>query len=71
MYDKPENATLSKREVEFRPGHYYPKGTFTPVDEATVRDMVGAPTELEDQYCICGELLEECDEGYVHMTSGA
>ena len=71
MYDKPENATLSKREVEFRPGHYYPKGTFKSADEATVRDMVGAPTELEEQYCVCGELLEECDEGYVHMTSGA
>ena len=46
MYDKPENAQLSRRErvlldplgaslksdakkeIEFRPGHYYPKGTF-------------------------------------------
>lgn len=59
MYDKPENATLSKRV------------TFKSLDEATVRDMVGAPTELEEQYCVCGELIEECDEGYVHMTSGA
>lgn len=46
MYDKPENAQLSRRErilldplgasqksdaekqIEYRPGHYYPKGTF-------------------------------------------
>tara|TARA_Y100000389_G_scaffold139992_1_gene137798 strand:+ start:1310 stop:1531 length:222 start_codon:yes stop_codon:yes gene_type:complete len=73
MYDKPENATLSRplTEIEFRPGHYYPKGTFTPADEATVRDIVGAPTPEEEKFCVCGELIEECDEGYVHMTSGA
>jgi len=58
-------------DIEFRPGHYYPKGTFNPVDEATVRDIVGAPTPEEEKFCVCGELIEECDEGYVHMTSGA
>ncbi len=70
MYDKPENATLSRRERVLLD----PLGASNrsdALDEATVRDMVGAPTELEDQYCVCGELLEECDEGYVHMTSGA
>lgn len=55
------------REIEYRPGHYYPKGTFT---EAEVRDLVGAPTQEEEEHCICGERLEDCKEGYVHMTSG-
>ena len=38
--------------------------------EADIRDMVGAPDPEEEKYCLCGELLSECDEGYVHMTSG-
>jgi len=38
--------------------------------EAQIRDMVGAPTREEEEYCICGERLEDCKDGYVHMTSG-
>mgnify|MGYP001605476430 CR=1 FL=1 len=56
-------------EIEYRPGHYYPKGTFT-FTEAEVRDIVGAPTQEEDGLCLCGEKTEECSEAYAHMTSG-
>ena len=41
-----------------------------PLSEAQVRDIVGAPTREEEEYCICGERIEECKDGYVHMTSG-
>lgn len=38
--------------------------------EAEIRDLVGAPTELESQYCMCGELLNKCKDSYGHMTHG-
>tara|TARA_A200000113_G_scaffold223081_1_gene237930 strand:- start:2632 stop:2964 length:333 start_codon:yes stop_codon:yes gene_type:complete len=38
--------------------------------EAQIRDMVGAPTIEEEETCICGEPLEDCPEGYEHMTMG-
>ena len=61
----------SPKSIVMRKGYIYPAGTFKPADEATVRDIVGAPTPEEEKFCVCGELIEECDEGYVHMTSGA
>jgi len=45
------------REIEYRPGHYYPKGTFT---ESEVRDIVGAPTREEEEMCVCGDRIEDC-----------
>lgn len=41
-----------------------------PLTEAEVRDLVGAPTLEEEEHCICGERLEDCKEGYEHMTHG-
>jgi len=38
--------------------------------EAEIRDMVGAPSPEEEKFCLCGELIDECDDAYVHMTSG-
>jgi len=38
--------------------------------EAQIRDMVGAPTREEEEYCICGDKLVDCKDGYIHMTSG-
>lgn len=38
--------------------------------EAEIRDLVGAPTELESEYCVCGELLNTCKHAYEHMTHG-
>ena len=38
--------------------------------EDQIRDMVGAPTLEEEEYCICGDKIEDCPDGYVHMTSG-
>jgi hypothetical protein len=55
------------REIEYRPGHYYPKGTFT---ESEVRDIVGAPTREEEELCVCGDRIEDCKQGYEHMTHG-
>lgn len=41
-----------------------------PLSEAEVRDIVGAPTKEEEEHCICGERLEDCKDGYEHMTHG-
>ena len=41
-----------------------------PLSEAEVRDIVGAPTREEEEYCICGDKIDECDDAYVHMSSG-
>ena len=38
--------------------------------EAEIRDLVGAPTVLESEYCVCGELLNICKHAYEHMTHG-
>lgn len=38
--------------------------------EAEIRDLVGAPTELESEYCMCGEKLNTCNDAYEHMTHG-
>jgi len=38
--------------------------------EADIRAMVGAPTREEEEYCICGDKLVDCEDSYVHMTSG-
>jgi len=46
----------------YESGHVY--------TEAQVRDIVGAPTELESEYCMCGELLNKCNDAYGHMTHG-
>ena len=40
------------------------------LSEDYVRALVGAPTNKEEEFCICGEELESCPESYVHMTSG-
>jgi len=38
--------------------------------KAQIRDMVGAPTIEEEETCMCGELINECDDAYSHMTHG-
>ena len=38
--------------------------------EAQIRSMVGAPSIEEDELCICGDKLNECDDSYGHMTHG-
>jgi hypothetical protein len=40
------------------------------LDESQVRDIVGAPTLEEDAHCMCGKKINECEDSYVHMTSG-
>jgi hypothetical protein len=35
-----------------------------------LRNEVGAPSIAEEQYCVCGELLEDCSRAYEHMTKG-
>ena len=32
--------------------------------------MVGAPSIEESDECLCGKNINECDEAYVHITSG-
>ncbi len=56
-------------EIEYRPGHYYPKGTF---DKVKVEDeiVIDTPSE-EDSKCICGlELDNSNPDCYSHMTQG-
>lgn len=38
--------------------------------ESQIRDLVGAPTIEEEQFCICGKRIDKCEDSYVHMTSG-
>ena len=35
-----------------------------------LRSQVGAPEHDEEQYCVCGLLVRECDDAYEHMTKG-
>lgn len=35
-----------------------------------LRSLVGAPEHEEEQYCVCGLLVRECDDAYEHMTKG-
>jgi len=43
---------------------------YKPLTEDQVRNIVGAPTREEEEYCMCGKKLENCNEGYEHMTHG-
>lgn len=39
--------------------------------EADIRDMVGAPSKEEEEYCLCGKKLSDNSlECYSHMTQG-
>jgi hypothetical protein len=38
--------------------------------EDQVRSMMGAPTREEEEYCICGDKIKDCPDGYEHMTMG-
>lgn len=38
--------------------------------EDQIRSMVGAPSREEEEYCICGDKIDECKDAYVHMSSG-
>ncbi len=57
-------------EIEYRPDHYYPKGTFGKVvDEDEI--VIDTPSE-EDSKCICGLELDNNSnpDCYSHMTQG-
>jgi len=41
-----------------------------PLPEVQICDMVEAPTREEDEYCICGERIEDCKDAYDHMSHG-
>ena len=38
--------------------------------EAEIRAAVGAPSNEEEDTCMCGELLSNCEDAYTHMTHG-
>lgn len=38
--------------------------------EDQIRAMVGAPTQEEENTCMCGEPINECDDAYSHMSHG-
>ena len=66
-----DGERYSPKSIVMRKGYIYPAGTFRPLDEALVRDMVGAPDIEDEKFCTCGELLETCDDAYSHMSKGA
>jgi len=38
--------------------------------EAEIRAAVGAPSIEEEDTCMCGELISDCEDAYTHMTHG-
>ena len=50
--------------------YYKEFGLAQDATEDQIRDAVGAPTREEEEHCMCGKKLENCDEGYEHMTHG-
>ena len=38
--------------------------------ESQIRDMVGAPSIEEESTCMCGELINDCEDAYTHITHG-
>jgi len=40
------------------------------LSESQMRSLIGAPSREEEEYCICGDKLVDCKDGYEHMTSG-
>ena len=38
--------------------------------EAEIRAAVGAPSIEEENICMCGELISDCEDTYTHMTHG-
>ena len=40
------------------------------LSEAQVRSLVGAPSQEEEQTCMCGESIDTCPDAYSHMTQG-
>lgn len=53
---------IQAREIEARQG--------SPLTEDQVRDIVGAPSVAEDAMCMCGILINDCNDSYEHMTHG-
>ena len=59
------------REIEIKQGYMYPKGTFDQITREDVMPPVPGDDDYIDQengQCCCGEY--NCNEAYVHWTSG-
>ena len=41
-----------------------------PCSEDQIRSIVGAPSVAEDAMCMCGSLINDCEQSYEHMTHG-
>ena len=50
--------------------YYKEFGLSEDATEAQIRDAVGAPSLEDEDECLCGKKNENCDEAYVHITSG-
>lgn len=64
-----ENMSLSNEQFKLLAEQSIVNGEQT-LTEDQVRAMVGAPTREEEEYCICGDKIDECKDAYVHMSSG-
>ena len=40
------------------------------LSESQIRDIVGAPSIEEENECLCGKQIEDCEDAYEHITSG-
>ena len=50
--------------------YYNEFGVSMNATEDQIRSAVGAPSIEEEGTCLCGKLIDDCDEAYEHMTSG-
>jgi hypothetical protein len=50
--------------------YYKEFGLSEDATEAQIRDAVGAPSLEDEDECLCGKKINECDESYDHITSG-
>lgn len=64
-----ETMSLSNEQFKLLAEQSIVNGEQT-LTEDQVRAMVGAPTREEEEYCICGDKIDECKDAYVHMSSG-
>ena len=64
-----ETMSLSNEQFKLLAEQSIVNGEQT-LTEEQIRSMVGAPSREEEEYCICGDKIDECKDAYVHMSSG-
>ena len=66
----PKSYSTSTSRQERKMDYYNEFGVPMNATEDQIRSAVGAPSIEEEGTCLCGKLIDDCDEAYEHMTSG-